>query len=115
MGRYPTNRPRKEQYTPEDIEGMSLTEIADHVRRGSEISNLISFYNASRKDGEPRVCLYKDSTLMHPSHGYNFTIHFEKRGENENDNPAVVRFNSITEVRSFIIGLMALRKVRGES
>ena len=89
---------------------MSLTEIAS-LRKNTEISNLIYHYNTSRnKDTDPCVYVYEGGNLMHPSEGFKFSVYFEKRGQFNEDNPPVVRFNQVTEVRAFIIALLSLRK-----
>ena len=89
---------------------MSLTEIAS-LRKDWEITNLIYYYNTSRNpETEPCVYVYEGGNLMHPSEGFKYSVYFEKRGQFNEENPPVVRFNAVTEVRSFIIALLAMRK-----
>lgn len=100
---------KSQDYSPTDIAMMSLTEMTD-VRKGSDVRNLIYHYNTSRNsESEPCVYVYDHGNIMHPDKGFKFAVHFEKRGETDDTTPPVVRFNSITEVRTFIIALLALR------
>ena len=96
--------------TPDDMHDMTLTDIAS-LRKDIEIKNLIYHYNTTRnKETDPCVYIYEGGNLMHPSEGFKYSVYFEKRGETNDDTPPVVRFNSITEVRTFIIALLSLRK-----
>ena len=96
--------------TPDDMHDMTLTDIAS-LRRDIEIKNLIYYYNTTRnKETDPCVYIYEGGNLMHPSEGFKYSVYFEKRGETNDDTPPVVRFNSLTEVRTFIIALLSLRK-----
>lgn len=104
-------RPRNEHYTPDDLAKMSLTEMTA-VRKDSELSNLIYHYNSTRnQDTEPCVYVYTGGNILHPDEGYKFSVYFEKRGETDETTPPVVRFNTITEVRTFIIALLSIRKI----
>jgi hypothetical protein len=95
--------------TPADIESMSLTEMTQ-LRKDSELRNLIYHYNTTRnKDTDPCVYVYEGGNLMHPSEDKKYSVYFEKRGETREDTPPVVRFNTVTEVRTFIIALLSLR------
>lgn len=105
-------RLRNEHYTPEDLAKMSLTEMTK-VRKDSELTNLIYHYNTTRnRDTDPCVYVYEGGNILHPADGFKYSVYFEKRGEtNENSHP-VVRFNTITEVRTFIIALLSLRNFK---
>lgn len=90
---------------------MTLTEMTE-VRKDSELNNLIYHYNTTRNQAkEPCVYVYRGGNILHPAEGYKFSVYFEKRGETNDDTPPVVRFNSITEVRTFIITLLSVRKI----
>ena len=92
-----------------DIDTMSLTEMTE-LRKGSELRNLIYHYNTTRnRDTDPCVYVYEGGNLMHPSENKNYSVYFEKRGETSDNTLPVVRFNTVTEVRTFIIALLSLR------
>lgn len=103
---------KKKLASPDDIAEMSLTQLTD-LRKNSELRNLIYHYNISRdQDTEPCVYVYWGGNILHPDGGYKYSVYFEKRGDTDADTPPVVRFTTLTEVRSFIIALIALRKIR---
>jgi hypothetical protein len=105
-------RNRNEHFSPIDIAEMSLTQMTD-IRKESELNNLIYHYNSSRNEStEPCVYAYRTFSILHPDEGFKFAVHFEKRGETDDQTPPVVRFNTVTEVRTFVITLLALRKVK---
>ena len=92
-----------------DIDTMSLTEMTE-LRKGSELRNLIYHYNTTRnRDTDPCVYVYEGGNLMHPSEDKRYSVYFEKRGETSDNTLPVVRFNTVTEVRTFIIALLSLR------
>ncbi len=103
-------RNRNEHFSPDDIAKMSLTDMSN-IRKESELTNLIYHYNSSRNPStEPCVYAYRTFSILHPDEGYKYAVHFEKRGETDDETPPVVRFNTVTEVRTFVITLLALRK-----
>lgn len=92
-----------------DIDTMSLTEMTE-LRKGSELRNLIYHYNTTRnRDTDPCVYVYEGGNLMHPSEDKRYSVYFEKRGETSDNTLPVVRFNTVTEVRTFIIAFLSLR------
>jgi hypothetical protein len=98
--------------TPQEIEKMTLTEIAS-LRKDIEIKNLIYHYNTTRDQAtEPSVYIYEGGNLMHPSEGFRYSVYFERRGETSENTPPLVRFTTLTEVRTFILALLALRKFK---
>jgi hypothetical protein len=98
--------------TPQEIEKMTLTEIAS-LRKDIEIKNLIYHYNTTRnKETDPCVYIYEGGNLMHPSEGFKYSVYFERRGETSDDTPPLVRFTTLTEVRTFILALLSLRKFK---
>lgn len=95
--------------THADIDTMSLNDMTQ-LRKDWEIRNLIYHYNTTRnKDTDPCVYVYEGGNLMHPSENKKYSVYFEKRGETSDQTPPVVRFNTLTEVRTFIIALLSLR------
>lgn len=105
-------RKRNEHYSSEDISKMSLTDLSN-IRKESELTNLIYHYNQSRNQStEPCVYVYRTFNILHPDNGYKYAVHFEKRGETDDETPPVVRFNTVTEVRTFVIALMSLRNFK---
>ena len=102
-------RLRNEYFSPEDLAKMSLTGMTK-VRKDSELHNLIYHYNSTRNQAvEPCVYVYTGGNILHPDEGFKFSVYFEKRGETNDETPPLVRFNTITEVRTFIITLLSLR------
>lgn len=102
-------RKRNDHYSFDDIAKMSLTEMTN-IRKESELTNLIYYYNQTRNESaEPCVYAYRTFNILHPDKGYKYAVHFEKRGETDDDTPPVVRFNSVTEVRTYIVALLSLR------
>jgi hypothetical protein len=105
-------RPRNEHFSPADIAKMSFTEMTA-IRKESELHNLIYHYNSTRNQSvEPCVYVYDGGNILHPSEGFKYSVYFEKRGETNDETPPVVRFNTVGEVRTFIITMLSLRTSR---
>jgi len=105
-------RTRNEHYSANEIATMSFTQMTT-IRKDSELHNLIYHYNTTRNQAvEHCVYVYDGGNILHPAEGFKYSVYFERRGETSDQTPPVVRFNTVTEVRTFIITLLALRNNR---
>lgn len=104
---------KSEIHTPEDISKMSLTQMSQEVTKKNDLRNLVYHYNTTRKEGEPAISVSETFTWCDRREGNaNFRVIFNKPVIDDEPVMSVVQFKSVTEVRGFIIALLALRTTK---